>query len=335
MEKTIDPAVEVEAAPAIPKARKRWAWKPVLKYSVAAGILGYLLQKVPFGEIWAAILTAKWELLAMACLMTFLVQWTTADRLRRLLKVSGNLITTREIFEINISTLFYGLFLPGGNFTGIAIRFYRLSAEKQNPLATGVALFTDRVISTITLLLVGILFWLPGRSSEGWVPLLIMGATMVALILTIVIFLAAERIPVVRPLYKLLMRYGGKLAVKIHDALHNQSKLSAIDLLKVTSLSILTHLLGVVAYYFIARSLGIEISWIEMGWVRSSIILATMIPLTPSGIGLREGASLLLLTSMGVAEDTTLAFSLLVFGTTILLVGIAGGICEFRRLVKF
>jgi uncharacterized protein (TIRG00374 family) len=280
------------------------------------------------------MMAAKWELLLWSSVMTLLVNWTTADRLRRLLAVSGNRITTWEIFEINLSTLFYGLFLPGGNMTGIAIRFYRLSADKKNALATGVALFSDRVISTISLLVVGIAFWLPNRPQEGWFPLIIMIASIFGLILTIFLFLAADRIPLIRPLHGLVMRYGGSIAAKINQALHDQAKLPFKSLFLIFSLSVVTHLLGIVAYTLIAASLGIDIGFVTMGWIRSSIILATMIPLTPSGIGLREGASLLLLTSMGITEESALAFSLLVFGMTILLVGFVGGLFEGRRLTR-
>ncbi|MGB6222653.1 lysylphosphatidylglycerol synthase transmembrane domain-containing protein [Haloferula sp.] len=326
------PLIKDEAVPL--KAKAKW-WKTMLKALVAGGILAYLLYKIPFASIWAAILEAKWQLLVLSTFMTLLVHWTTADRLRRLLEVSGNKITTWGIFEINLSTLFYGLFLPGGNFTGIAIRFYRLSADKGDALATGVALFTDRVISTITLLLVGIVFWLGARQEEGWYPLLIMLGALAASIGVIFLFLVAEKIPLLRPLYGLAMRYGKGPARKIHDALHKQAKLPVRTLVVVFSLSILTHLLGIVAYALIARSLGIEVGLVAMGWIRSSIILATMIPLTPSGIGLREGASLLLLTSLGVTNETAMAFSLLIFGMTILLVGLVGGLFEARRVTKF
>jgi uncharacterized protein (TIRG00374 family) len=335
MENTSDPLVDAVDVPVPQTAPRKKAWKPVLKFTAAAGILSYLLYKVPFSEIWAAMIAAKWQLLLAAVAMTFLVQWTTADRLRRLLAVSGNKISTWQIFEINLSTLFYGLFLPGGNFTGIAIRFYRLSAEKQNAYATGVALFSDRVISTVTLLLVGILFWLPYRQDEGWIPLWIMAGSLLGLLGAIGAFLGAERFRFMRPLQRLLARFGGKIGGKIRGALQDQSKCSTGELFRICLLSIVTHLLGIIAYTFIAQSLGIEIGWIAMGWVRSSIILATMIPLTPSGIGLREGASLLLLSHMGVSEETALAFSLLVFGMTVLLVGAIGGLFEARRLAKF
>jgi glycosyltransferase 2 family protein len=335
MENTSDPLLKTAEAPVVQTAPRRKAWKPILKFTAAAGILSYLLYKVPFSDIWAAMMGAKWKLLLGAVVMTFLVQWTTADRLRRLLAVSGNRISTWQIFEINLSTLFYGLFLPGGNFTGIAIRFYRLSAEKQNAYATGVALFSDRVISTVTLLFVGILFWLPYRQDEGWIPLWIMSGALVGLVGAIAAFLCADQFRFMRPLQRLLTRFGGKIGGKIRSALHDQSKCSTAELFRISLLSIVTHLFGIVAYTLIAQSLGIEIGWVAMGWVRSSIILATMIPLTPSGIGLREGASLLLLTQMGVSEETALAFSLLVFGMTVLLVGAVGSIFEGRRLAKF
>lgn len=306
---------------------------PALKIITAALILGYLLYKVPFGGIWDEMGGAKLQFLVLAGVGALLVQWTTADRLKRLLRVSGNKISTWVVFNINLSTLFYGLFLPGGNVTGILIRFYRLSTEKQDPYAVGVALFSDRIISTIALLLVGIVFWLPNQPEEGWLSTLIMTVLLVGLVLTILFFSIVEKIPFVRPVYNLVLRYGGSLALKIQRAIKDQARIPALSGVVIFLLSVLTQLLGVLSYWFIARSLEIDIGFITMGWVRSTIILATMIPLTPSGIGLREGAALLLLTQLGVSEESALAFSLLVFGITILVVGLIGGLFEGRRLV--
>ena len=62
------------------------------------------------------------------------------------------------------------------------------------------------------------------------------------------------------------------------------------------------------------------------------MIIATMIPISVSGLGLREGASLLLLGGYGIAAEQIVAFSLLVFTVSVVFVGLLGGFLEVRRL---
>ena len=99
---------------------------------------------------------------------------------------------------------------------------------------------------------------------------------------------------------------------------------------RLFGLSVVIHLLGILCYVLIACSLGWDISYISMGWSRSGLILATMIPISISGLGLRETAALLLLGAFGA--DEAVAFALLVFGITVLFFGSLGGIVEAWRL---
>jgi hypothetical protein len=59
-----------------------------------------------------------------------------------------------------------------------------------------------------------------------------------------------------------------------------------------------------------------------------------MIPISISGIGLREGAMIVLLQQYGLTGDQAIAYSLLIFTTTILAPGISGGILEALRQLR-
>lgn len=327
------PAEEPAAAPSSAGRRKALV-KRLVKFAVAGAILWYLFTHVPFGEVVAEVRAAHLGWLAAAFAAALVMQLGVADRLRRLLTAQGVRLTTFEVFEINLATLFYGLFLPGGNFTGIAIRFYRLSSANQDMLRTGVALFFDRLLATFCLLLLGIGFWfLAPQPGGGFFAL---GAMAVAALgfagLTAALFAPAET-PVIGTLQRLMKKFGGRKINKLRGAMQDVWTLPKPTLAVAFGLAFFTHFAGMVAYWFVLHAMGLPVGFVTIAWVRSAMILATMIPLTPSGVGLREGATLMLLTAYGVGHDEALAYSLLIFGVTVLGVGLVGGVFEAWRML--
>jgi len=97
--------------------------------------------------------------------------------------------------------------------------------------------------------------------------------------------------------------------------------------------SLFIHLLGAVIYYLLAISLGIDISFLTMGWIRSLVTLILMVPISISGLGVREGLLLFFLEPYRTSGGDTLALSFLVFTVTVLLVGALGGFLEGRKLL--
>jgi uncharacterized membrane protein YbhN (UPF0104 family) len=65
-----------------------------------------------------------------------------------------------------------------------------------------------------------------------------------------------------------------------------------------------------------------------MGWVRSVVVVLTLLPISIGGVGVREGVLVVTLATFGVPAHEALAFSILVFATTILAPGLAGGVVE-------
>jgi hypothetical protein len=77
-----------------------------------------------------------------------------------------------------------------------------------------------------------------------------------------------------------------------------------------------------------------ELAYLTIGWTRSAAVLVTVLPVSLAGLGLREGAFVLLLAPYAVAPADALAYSLLAFATTVLAVGLIGGAIEAFRLLR-
>lgn len=94
------------------------------------------------------------------------------------------------------------------------------------------------------------------------------------------------------------------------------------------------HLIGIVAFALVADALEMELSYLTIGWTRLAAVLVTLLPISLAGLGLREDAFVLLLAPYAVAPADALTYSLLAFGTTVLAIGLIGGVIEAFRLQR-
>jgi uncharacterized protein (TIRG00374 family) len=123
------------------------------------------------------------------------------------------------------------------------------------------------------------------------------------------------------------------LLQKLLASLDGYKRIRQNALAVILFLSIVSHLFGVALYYFLALSVGIDIPFSAMGWIRSAALIVALLPVSLSGLGLREGAIFYLLGSAGVLGEKALAVSLLVFGVSVVMLGALGGILEGKQFL--
>ena len=87
--------------------------------------------------------------------------------------------------------------------------------------------------------------------------------------------------------------------------------------------------------YLLAMALNINISFLNIGWVRSVIIIFTTLPISFSGVGLREGGFIVLLGTYGVPSEEALALAFLVFATVLFLAGVGGLMEAWKFLLGY
>jgi glycosyltransferase 2 family protein len=120
---------------------------------------------------------------------------------------------------------------------------------------------------------------------------------------------------------------------KFFDTIDRFRNYSIRAIVFILGISVISQILGVVVYYILALSMDIQISFSAIGWIRCAVLLVVMIPISISGLGLREVSLLFLLRPFGVQDDKALALSLAIFGVTTVLIGAIGGLLEVRKFL--
>jgi uncharacterized membrane protein YbhN (UPF0104 family) len=300
----------------------------ILRLAIAAAILVYLFGSVPASQVRAVLGRADLAWVAAALGLGLLTQVLVAMRLRIFTNAYALSLTTFDVFEINLATRFYGLFLPGGGATATAVRVVKLARLKKDHAGAIASIGLDRVVATLAMCCVGLAFGLvtarPGQSA--W--LLIMGIAALGL--------AAPFGWLLGPRSRsgaLAKRLGfGDRFQPIRRIADAMLRIPRNDWGRILGWSLLAQLLGTLEYLALARSLDLALGFAALGWIRAVMLLATLVPITISGLGLREGAAVLVLPAYGVGPDAALAFSLLVFAEGHLALGLAGGLLEALEL---
>jgi glycosyltransferase 2 family protein len=172
--------------------------------------------------------------------------------------------------------------------------------------------------------LVGVTFWLLERPTDTWPVVAAMAAALLVLLTVPGLLLLGVPLPARMP----------KKLEGVRDALRLAASLPVGTLGRVGGLAVLAQLLGIGSYGLVALAIGLDLSWITIAWTRSAAMLLAILPVSVAGLGLREGALVLLLAPYGVTPADAMAFSLTAFASTTLAAGLLGGLFEARRLLS-
>jgi hypothetical protein len=194
----------------------------------------------------------------------------------------------------------------------------------------------DRLADVIGLLSVGFMCWVislrtgaPGVVGFGLAALLVLLVTLSSM--------AVRESG--RAILDPMQRVNGSFPLRrINNALHavaaslrHYRSLTPHFVVSVLALSLASHAAGTVSYAWLADSLELGVPLTAIGWVRACVVLLTMLPISISGLGVREGALVFLLAPYGASGADAIALSLLrLLGT--LTIGLVGGVYELRRV---
>jgi uncharacterized membrane protein YbhN (UPF0104 family) len=329
----------VEPAPGPSRLASR-----VARWLISVGLLYLVYRLVPFTGVLTALALARGWLVVLACALVLAGQMFVAWRMKLLIDPQGIQLRTAQLLEINLASSLYSLVLPWATAVNLAVRVLRLSRLQMKWTKILSALAVDRLLATASLATVGLVFWLAAEMPIGAhapphaAPAAI-GWTMVAALAGTVFLSLVLFHPALARLWQGAVRrlpgggIGGMIrAQSLSVAAYQNVSVSEVALVLV--LAAVPHLLGIVAYVLLGESLGIAVDFTAWGWIRSAVMLATLIPVSVGGLGIRDGALLYLLAPYGVHGNKALALAFLVFGATVVFPALVGGLFEWRTLVS-
>ncbi len=281
------------------------------KAAVTLGIVYWLATSVDLGMVGRILAQAKYTYLVFSCLIVTAVILIGCVRWRMLIGHLGLVIPMRQALPSYYLGMFFNNFLPTGVGGDLARTVHlKLHGHGIKPLISSA--LADRTIGLAVMLLLGGISLLlsPELRIDPDRKLYLAGLIALGLAGGFALFWFSNRLP----LENLSRRYQhtrlrrGAIEV-VHLLTTYRTALRGV--FAAVLMSVVMQSLVIVAYYLLARGVGIELSLVTFFAFVSMVQVAASLPISLGGLGVREGVLVALLAGVGVDIQLGVALSLL------------------------
>ena len=289
------------------------------KVVVSLGIIIFLINQVNFKEIVNLLKNVNSTMIIYAMILLTIQVFIATTRWKLVLRFQKIMPSYKNILQILWSGLFFNQTMPS-SVGGDVIRGYYLKKQGMTLGQATLGVLIDRLFGMVGLLVVVVaslplLFGLINDSAAR------SGVFFIALSTSLALFIVffTDKLPgnfshlrVVKGFYS-LSQEGRRCISENYNGII------------IIIISVLIHLISVVAVMIMAIGLGINIEWTGFLLIVPLVGVIMVIPISIAGWGVREGAMVVGFGYLGVAQEVALALSIL-YGLLMLVVALPGGI---------
>lgn len=301
-----------------------------LKIFVSVFLLVFLFKQADTNKVLEIMRSMDITLFLFAISLYALSQIVSAFRWSLFLPHADIHLPFLKLVSLYYIGMFFNMFLPtiiGGDVVK-SYYLYKFSGKGGNSIAS---VFLDRFTGFSALVTIAFVSIIIGYRyvKDTSIPLLVITLTGAFLLTSLIIWN--------RSLHKWALVLIDKIRLlginEKFESLYNAVMLYKGEpqvLLKAFLISFVVQIKGVVIFYLISRGFGLNVS---IGYFFMFVPIAvsiSMIPISLSGLGLREGAFVYLFSKVGMTSAQALSISLAGFAIMVLL-GLVGGV-EYIRL---
>jgi len=284
-------------------------WLNVIRVLISIGALAFLFWKIGLGETLDVLRRADMRYLLVAFLLVVLGLVIRACRWFVLLRGLALDVTWGRLMHLYFVGAFFNSFLPTG-FGGDVVRALELSGDTDSSAAVGTVLL-DRMSGLLVLFAMGLIA-LPFTLTrlDPWLAGLLVGVAGGGLIAGALVlegrFLqrVTDRLPTA-----LSLRGEGFLA-QVYAAVTGCGRRA---LLEALGISIIFNVVNVLVNWLCGLAVGIPQGPGFYFIVTPLISVTLLVPLSISGLGVRDWVTVALFGSVGVDANTAAAMSLSIY----------------------
>lgn len=285
-----------------------------IKLAISSALLYIVLSKTGLEQVFSTLKGMSLSAFISAIFLYLFAQLISTLRWRLLLP---GVLGIRKLFSLYMIGSFFNTLLPGV-IGGDAVKgFYLYQATGKGSL-TLASIFMDRYLGFAMLMAIcTIAFpfgykYLQGSRIEWLLPISALSFIIASLLI-----------------FGLRLGKRIKLLSGFYDYFHAYQKQKEV-IIKALFFSVLVHLSGISAVYMLALGIGQHIPFLACLVFLPLIIMFTAIPISISGLGVREGAFVLFFGLIGIKPEVATAISLSWFITAT-----AGSLLGLIEYIKY
>jgi uncharacterized protein (TIRG00374 family) len=282
-----------------------------LRLVFSAGLLAVLAGRTNWHQVGTTFAHLHWGLWLLAVAGYVVCQVVSSLRWQALARPLGFDLPLGRFVSFYFIGMFFNLVLPT-SVGGDVVRAWYLSGGPGRRLDAFLSVFVERLSGLLVLLAIACLAAaVCPLSLPAWVPWSVWGLTAAGLV-AVPVLVGLARLPCpagrLSGLHARLVRFAGQLAAAGRLYLAHPRLLVG-----TTLLSGVVQAGNVVLVWLIGRAIGAPVP-ASYYWILVPLVaLLTLLPISLNGMGIREGAMVLLLAPLGVGSGTAVSLAFLWF----------------------
>lgn len=285
-----------------------------MKATVSSGLLYLVLSKVGAGNVISALGDAGALSFFLAIALFVIMVFLTSIRWGLLL---GRDIGAMKLFRLQMLGTFFNTFLPG-LVGGDAVKIYYLYKVAGMGTEAVASIFMDRYLGYAALMVLGMASYPVGfgNFSDTWIVWVLPSMVVAFTFGSAVIFgleMGRKRFESLAKIYGYFRSYWSRKAL----------------MARALVIGLIVHSISALMVFLLSRGMGEDIPLVTLLVFIPVISTLAALPISVGGIGIREGAMILLLGTVGIEADRATALSFLWYFSMV--AGGALGVTEYIR----
>lgn len=293
----------------------------------------FITFDIDLSKVFSGIINYQYLLIALV-IPLIIIPIISSNRWKLFLFHVGVEETALSLMKINFISMFQGIILPSTQGVDV-VRIIHIEAkhpEKRGKV--GSTILIERMIGFVLLCLLSLFFScvadIPNRSQV----LLLISGIFVLLLLTIALLLNKQITAILSQkkfnnrIINSCFQYLNKIASSLAFFPYNKVLLSSVVLILLYQISIIS------SVYLIFQAYGITIPFISHISLYPIIAILSLIPITISGFGIREGFFVYFYSQLGVPAEIAVSVSLMNYVVLSLVPALVGSILYIIDIFK-
>jgi hypothetical protein len=300
----------------------------LIRLVVSVGLIAFLITKLDLGETADHLRHAALVPIVLAAIIDFGMIAVNSLRWRVLLAAKGVRVKQADLLYYYLVGNFFSAFLPT-SVGGDVVRVVGLGGGSERRADVLASVVVERLLGFFVLLPLG-LAALPfvGRDLLEWnlvvTVWIVAGIVFVGAYVILLRPVARRLSRVLSPILRLLQRFKARERLeKAYEAVVSYRNCRGA-LYHGLALSLVSRLLWISGCLLIARAFSLEIDFPTLLLIVPIVELARMIPISISGLGVREATFVAMLRQFGVEDSLGFAYSVVVYAVFALFALVGG-----------
>jgi glycosyltransferase involved in cell wall biosynthesis/uncharacterized membrane protein YbhN (UPF0104 family) len=295
--------------------RRRWIFW--LRAGAGVGLVAFLAVRTDWRPVAAALAGMHWEHWLAALTIYLASQVVSAWRWGVLARPLGFAFPQRHFTQLYFEGMFFSLCLPS-SIGGDVVKAYRLAPNAGGRVLAGCTVLADRATGVVGLLVIGLTALAARTYGLSLLPALASGAAILTTALASVSFglwivnWFVRRLPP-----------DGRLAALFGKLLPYHERPEVFR--RAIGWGLLVQLCNVLVVVEIGQAMSLDLPFVAYFVAVPVVAMLTLLPVSVSGVGVREGGLAWMLTSYGVAPAMGITLGVLWFFVTVV-AGLVGGL---------